>query len=270
MPRFEPFDWYRTPLYYDIIFDADTPQEADFLDAMARFYLPESIGPTASNPVRVLEPACGTGRLVAALARRGYAVRGFDLAEPSLAFARRRLDAAGLHAELHHAAMQEFDLGEKRFDLAHCLVSSFKYLLSEDDARSHLRCVARALKPGGVYVLGLHLTDYADRARNRERWTARRDALHVVCNIQGWPADRRARIERVRSRLTVTDERTGEVRRCETTWSFRTYSLRQLRTLLDSVLEFEHIETYDFRHDPMRPIPFDGRQLDNVLILRRR
>ena len=44
------------------------------------------------------------------------------------------------------------------FDLAHCLVSTFKYLLTEAAARAHLRSVARALRPGGVYALGFHLS----------------------------------------------------------------------------------------------------------------
>ena len=30
MPRYEVFDWYENPLYYDVIFDVDTETEASF------------------------------------------------------------------------------------------------------------------------------------------------------------------------------------------------------------------------------------------------
>jgi SAM-dependent methyltransferase len=260
MPRYEPIDWYDEALCYDIIFNADTSEEADFLEAVHARH-----GRTGGRGV--LEPACGTGRLVAALAERGWRVTGFDIADGSLEFARRRLRERGVHADLRHARLERFAF-RQRFDLAHCLVSTFKYLLNESTAEAHLKCVAAALKPGGVYVLGLHLTDYADRGRNRERWVADRDGIEVVCNIQGWPANRRSRTERVRSRLTV---REGDiVRRFETNWTFRTYSLRQLRALLGRVPQLEHVATYDFNHDIEGPVPLDGEQLDVVLVLRRR
>ncbi len=71
MTRFENIDWYDTPRYYDIVFDAGTAVECDFLESMKRSY-----GLSRGN--RVLEPACGSGRLVAEMARRGYAVSAFD------------------------------------------------------------------------------------------------------------------------------------------------------------------------------------------------
>ena len=62
--------------------------------------------------------------------------------------------------------------------------------------------VDTALRPGGVFALGLHLTDYAQDRRQRERWVGRRGGTQVVCNLQSWPPDRRRRRERLRSRLT--------------------------------------------------------------------
>ncbi|MDY7110382.1 MAG: class I SAM-dependent methyltransferase [Planctomycetota bacterium] len=259
MPRYEPFDWYEDARYYDIIFDTDTRREMAFLEAAQQRY-----GLTRGR--RMLEPACGSGRLVAAAAARGSRVTGFDISDGMLRFARQRLRARGLGARLVKAPMEDFSFREK-FDIAHCLISTFKYLPSEETARAHLRCVAEALKPGGIYVLGLHLTDYADRSCAHERWVGRRRGVEVVCNIRSWPADRRRRTERVRSRLIVR-QRGGE-RRLETEWSFRTYSLRQLKSLLRSEPRLERVATHDFHCEIDRPIAFDGSQLDNVLILRR-
>lgn len=259
MPRYEPFDWYEDARYYDIIFDADTRQEIRFLEAVQDRH-------GLRRGRRMLEPACGSGRLVAAAAARGYRVTGLDISEGMLNFARRRLRARHLAARLVNARMEDFSFPEQ-FDIAHCVISTFKYLLSEEAAGAHLRCVAAALKPGGVYVLGLHLADYADRTCSHERWVARRGGVEVICNIRSWPADRRRRTERVRSRLIV--RRQGRERRLETQWMFRTYGLGQLRSLLRSVPQLAHVATYDFHCDIERPIAFDGRQLDNVLILRR-
>lgn len=260
MPRYEVFDWYENPLYYDVIFDVDTETEASFVEAVYERHV-------QTRGRRMLEPACGSGRLVAAMTRRGFNVTGFDLSQAMLQFARQRLRRKHLKARLVEARLESFSFAVK-FDIAHCLVSTFKYLLSEKAARSHLQRIADALNPGGVYVLGLHLTDYSDRARRRERWLGSRGRTRVICNIQSWPADRRARTEHVRSRLIVRCN--NDVRRYETHWTFRSYNLSQLKSLLRSVPELEHVATYDFSHDIDCPIAFDGTQLDTVLILRRR
>lgn len=263
MPRFEEIDWYDTPLYYDLVFDVGTVEEADFLEAAhSRWALP------AGRGRRVLEPACGSGRLVVELARRGWRVQGSDLSRPMLDHAAERLAGAGLQAKLSVQDMSDLRLGAARFDLAHCLVSTFKYLLDEKTAEAHLRGVAEALRPGGIYVLGFHLTDYEDDRRNRERWVVERGRTRVVCNIQGWPPDRKRRREAVRSRLVVHE---GERElRSETSWEFRTYDAAQVRRLLRRVPELEHVATRDFNYRIDEELDLDGEHLDVVLVLRRR
>ena len=261
---FTELDWYETPRFYDLIFDQDTETEVDFLEGA---YARHASGATGRRrPPSAYEPACGSGRLVAALARRGWRVSGADLSQSMLAYAGAGGARAGLEATLVEGDMAQHR-PRGRFDLAHCLVSTFKYLASEADARSHLECVAGALRPGGIYVLGFHLTDYARRTRSRERWVAEEDGTRVVCNIQGWPADARARSERVRSRLVVTEA--GAQRRSETSWTFRTYDARQTRALLRSVPALEHVATYDFHYDLEEPRVLGDEQLDTILILRR-
>lgn len=257
-------DWYEQPRDYDIVFNADTRKEADFLEALAARH---GLGRAFERGARVLEPACGSGRLVEELAARGQRVTGFDASASMLRYARERLARRGLRAKLVQARLEDFAL-RGPFELAHCLVSTFKYVLDETGARAHLAQVARALAPGGLYVLGFHLSDYADRRRTRERWQARRARVHVTCNIQSWPADRRTRLERVRSRLLVRGD--GAPRRYETSWDFRTYDAAQFRRTLRSVPELEHLETFGFDYELARPLPFDGERLDCVLVLRKR
>jgi SAM-dependent methyltransferase len=258
--REEAADWYDLPLYYDIIFDGGTETEADFLVAMHERH-------GQSRGKNILEPACGTGRLLAEMARRGFRGHGIDRNPAMLAFARERMASERLPVRLSRGNLQDFRV-RGSFDLAFCLVSTFKYLLSEAEALSHLRCVGRVVKPGGLYVLGLHLTDYSDRTSSRERWTGRRDGVRVVSNLQTWPADRRRRRERLRVRLRV-EEVARPARVFETRWEFRTYGPVQIRSLLRATQEWELVAVHDFTHDPQHEIRLGGRWLDAVLILRR-
>ncbi len=264
MPKYETLDWYETPLWYDVVFEEDTRKEGDFLEtAFERF----GRVVRRRSPRRVLEPACGSGRLLEEMARRGWRPTGFDLSRPMLDFAGQRLARAKQVADLRTARMESFHFRE-RFELAHCLVSTFKYLLDERSARSHLQCVADALLPGGIYLLGFHLTTYDWPFAQHERWVGHRDGVEVVCNIHSWPPEQAKRREKVRSRLIVKDG--VKLRHTESSWWFRTYDARQARRLLHSVPMLEHVATYDFCYDWTRPRDLDDRQLDTLLILRRR
>lgn len=257
---FTEHDWYDTPTYYDIVFAADTPLECDFLEGILQRY-----GKTRGK--NILEPACGSGRLVESMAARGYAVTGFDKNQAMLDYAKARLEKLRLRANLAYGAMESFSY-KQRFDLAHCLVSTFKYLLDESAAHSHLQCVADSLKVGGLYALGFHLSDYEDTRCSRERWFGQRDGLSVTCNIQSWPADKRSRLEAIRSRLVV--RKRSKTQRTETHWQFRTYNVAQMKRLLRSVAAFEHVGTYDFTYNLNKPRAFDDNQLDTLLVLRRK
>ena len=119
MSKFEQFDWYRDPKYYDIVFDVDSSVEAAFLEAVRKKYV-------LSKGSWALEPACGSGRLLAELAARGYKVCGFDSNPSMLAQARKRLRRHGVIAKLKRMDFADFSFGKRKFDLAFCLVNSFK------------------------------------------------------------------------------------------------------------------------------------------------
>lgn len=252
-------DWYDLPAYYDLVFDGLTVAEAAFIDGLAHRHV-------SGRRRRILEPACGSGRLLAALARRGYEVAGFDASQPMLDFARQRLASLGLEASLSLQRLEDFRY-RRKFDLAHCMVSSFKYVLTEEDARSHLQCVARAVRRGGIYVLGFHLTEYEDQTVDRERWSGQRDGVRVICTIRSEPPQRRSRTESIRSRMSVTEG--GKTRRFETHWTFRTYSVGQFRALLRSVPEWKLVATHDFDYDLDRASVMGRDRLDTVAVLKR-
>ncbi|MFT6108586.1 MAG: SAM-dependent methyltransferase [Planctomycetota bacterium] len=261
--RYEEFDWYETPKYYDAIFDVDSDVEGGFLEAAFE----KHATPSPKGRRRVLEPACGSGRLMVEMASRGWKVHGFDLEPNMVKFSKERLTESGLKGTASVGNMANFEV-RGTFDLAHCFVSTFKYLLTEEDARGHLQSVARALRPGGIYALGFHLSwyDYVDKTH--ERWVAEKDGAHVTCTISGWPADRKTRREKVQARMKVLED--GVEKRAQTTWDFRSYDARQVRSLVRSVPELEHVETYDFHYEIDEPQKFSDEQCDTLLILRKR
>ncbi|MFT4637842.1 MAG: SAM-dependent methyltransferase [Verrucomicrobiales bacterium] len=258
---FRQVDLYDHPHYYDVIFDDGSAEEADFLEAVHREY-----GPSKGRK-GVLEPACGTGRLIIEMAKRGYPAHGFDASAPMLEYARKRAGQEGVQLRLTEQRMEDFKLASL-VPLAFSLISSFKYLLTEALALAHLRCISEVLVEGGVFVLGLHLTDYARDHPVHERWVVERDGVEVVCNTRSWPADRRRRRERVRNRLTVTDAK--DIKRHESSWEFRTYSAAQLRQLLKKVPELERVAAFDFSYDLNDPRALDDSQEDIALVLRKR
>ena len=259
----EQRDWYDTPLYYDIIFDADTPKEGAFLQA-----LHEHFGRSGKSR-QLLEPACGSGRLVSEMARRGWKVSGFDGNARMLDFAKDRLKQQGLKARIWEDWMQSFELPKvQTFDFAHCLVSTFKYLLKEQDALACLQRTAAVLKPGAIFALGVHLTDYSSQKEEHERWVAERDGIKVTCNTHTWSADRKKRLEDLRTRLRIQDNNRRHVQ--ETRWQFRTYNASQMQGLLAKVLAFELVASYDFTYDLLSPRELDDSYSDVVLVLKKK
>jgi len=298
MPTYEPFDWYETPVYYDIIYDVDTKKDATFLEQCyalhASTFAPkptaarsDAVGSNAvgSTPLNILEPACGTGRTMAELASRGHRVAGVDLSKGMLDYARKRFKQHGVNGELVHGPMQDFDLRDfpmKRrgsaaqasggsFDLAHILVSSFKYLQTEEDAADCLNTICDHLRIGGVFLLGIHLTEPDDDNRYLERWRAQRGNTDVICTVRTNPPNHKARTEDLRSRIVVRNLKKpkADPKRYESNWTFRTYSPAQLRSLLRKAPRFKHVATYDFHHEINKKTSIDGDDLGVVLVLRR-
>jgi len=256
--------WYDTPLYYEIVYQDYTRPETHFLEAIARRH-----GPVPKGPMHILEPACGSGRLLESLARKGHAVNGFDLNPNMLRYARDRLKTAHLRGMVWRDKLESFRAPPKAgFDLAHCLVSTFKYILTEAGARSHLRRVAAALRPGGLYVLGLHLTDYSQSEPDHERWVRRRGEIRVTSDTWSDIPNRRTRLEACRTRMRMTHG--GKRWEEETLWDFRTYSPRELQSLLRSVPEFELVACHDFHYELRRQRKIEDGAGDIVLILRRK
>ena len=240
-------DWYRYAEEYDVWFSWDPATERDFvLGASERWGI--------AGPSRILEPMCGPGRLLRAMP--GWAV-GLDIRPEMVRHASRtnsvfRADAA------------RFAVKEGSFDLAFNLIDSFRHLRPEQAAHDHLRCVAHALRPGAVYVLGLEINGDIPADVYRDSWEIERDGTMVRGFVEGvGDADPTRRTETMR----VVYEVNGEER--EFFHTMRTYTRRQIEDLIDDEASFEIAAVTDRHYDLEHPIELSEVAGSGVLVLRK-
>ncbi|MBM82708.1 MAG: SAM-dependent methyltransferase [Planctomycetaceae bacterium] len=251
---------YDYPQYWDLAFRDETPFEADFIQAAATKYCPFKAG-------RLLEFGCGGGRLVIEMASRGFDVAGFDLSEPAIKYLKRRLRRSRLSAEVYVDDMTEFRR-KKKADVGYCMINTFRHLANEAEAISHLKCVAAALRKGGIYILGLHLLPPDADEEDGERWTARHGQTKVTMTLRVLEFHRRQRYEIVRFSMRVS--RAGRDLRFRTDYRLRIYTAAQMKALINSGPEFELLNVYDFCYEIEEPLKLNDDLGDTVLILQRR
>jgi SAM-dependent methyltransferase len=118
---------------------------------------------------RVLDIACGPGRISVPLARRGARVTGVDRSAPLLARARAQAAQVEVTLALARADMRALPF-RARFDAATLVYSSLGYG-TDDDSLAALRAARTALVPGGRLVLDLvHRDRYARDAGIEREW----------------------------------------------------------------------------------------------------
>ena len=234
-------DWYDRAETYDRLFGWDPAVERDFvLAASARHGI--------EGPRRILEPFCGSGRLLRAMP--GTAI-GFDL-NPNMV---RYAAARGL--KVFRADAGRFAVAPGTFDLAYCLIDSFRHLLRVSEAAGHLRSVARALRPGAVYVLGL---DLMPGDESFEIWE--HDGVRALVRCLG-DVDPDTRIGTLHFRMECGDET------IESFSPMLTYTPRQLEDLIDGEASFEIAAVFDLAYDLENPVELDEIEGSAVLVLRR-
>ncbi|HZZ27769.1 MAG TPA: class I SAM-dependent methyltransferase [Pirellulales bacterium] len=281
--------WFDYPQWFEIGFENETKKEADFFE--------KAFDRWCKFPVRkLLEPACGSGRIVVEMARRGYDVTGFDLSQPSLDLLRQKLKRRKLKAHVLKADMTNFRF-PKRFDAACCTFNSFRILTTETAARSHLQSVGAALRPGGLFFLGLHLAPPDAEPLGMERWVGQRGRTHVTSTLRVIASDEKRRVERLRINLLVRQYgRNGNgqdhphtngksnggkknrtingtpatITRLRDEFDYRLYTAAQIRRLFKSVRQLELVEVFDFWYDMSEPQKLDNELCDALFVLRRR
>ncbi len=249
------------PKYYDLIYRAGCNEELAFLLACFDRH--------AGRPVRrIFEPACGTGRLLVRLARCGFEVAGNDLNSHAVRYCNDRLARHGFPRSARVGDMAAFRVPQPA-DAAFNLINSFRHLLSEAAAISHLRCVAGALARGGLYLLGLHLTPTRGPVVvEDESWSARRGRLSA--DLHMWTRKRDVRRRREVLGLTIDVATPARRLRIRDEMHYRTYTAPQVRRLLADVPRLEVVQTFDFCYEVDHPIVVGPETEDVIYVLRKR
>jgi SAM-dependent methyltransferase len=205
--------------------------------------------------------------LLIKLAQAGYGVSGNDLNPKAVTFCNKRLKRNGFGDPVTLGDMSDFRV-KRRFDAGFNTINSFRHLPTEEQARSHLQCMAEATSKGGLYVLGLHLIPTRGDRNEEESWSARRGNLVVNSHMWSKAIDTRRRMEILG--LTLDVYTPTEQFSINDEMFYRTYNKRQLESLIASVADWEIVESYDFAYEIDDPISVDATTEDVVYILRKR
>ncbi len=136
MQQFEGYE----PEYYDLTYGKHAED--------VNFYL--NLAKEAKG--KVLEIACGSGRVYLELLRAGVDIRGIDLSEIMLNALKRKAAEMKLQSKVSLADMRDFSLDET-FDMIIIPAQSFLHNITADDQLRTLKCCRNHLADNGRLVL---------------------------------------------------------------------------------------------------------------------
>jgi SAM-dependent methyltransferase len=251
---------YTAPRLYEIAFDMNRRGEVDFLA--------HCFGRYAKKPVRrVIDIACGTGPHLVRLAERGYRMTGLDLSSKNIAFLGERLTAKRLDAELIVGDMTDFRLA-RPVDAAICMQDSQGHLLTNEQLLAHLRSVARALRPGGVYVFDRYMASSWTNPARSWSWSRRRGRLIVRASFSALhDVDPVSQVFRERMTLEAIENGTRRVYR--QVHRSRMVFPQELRALVDLAGGFEFVQWF-FGFKPHQVLERSKHPLLMVVVLRKK
>ncbi len=250
---------YDYPKYYDLVYGSDWKAELDFLLGCFDQFVDGDVQ-------RVFEPACGTGRLLYRMGKLGIEGHGNDLNPHAVKYCNERVNRHQLPVKVEVGDMSRFVVTEK-FDAAFNTINSFRHLNSEELAYRHLVCVRDAVRPGGIYVLGLHLAPLVGETCDGESWSASRGHLTVNTSIELLERNYPERFEKFS--MTSDIYTPTDSFRINDQLIFRTYTAQQIKQLIDRVEGIRIESVFDFSYDLTTPIELDSSVEDVVLILKR-
>ena len=251
---------YTAPRLYEIAFDMNRKGEVDFLVHCFRHY--------ARRPVRrVLDIACGTGPHLVRLAERDYEMSGLDLSSKNIEFLRERLAAKDSRAELLVGDMTDFRF-RRPLDAAICMQDSQGHLLTNEQLIAHLRCVARALSRGGVYVFDRYMASSWTNPARSWSWSRRRGRLIVRASFSALhDVDPVSQVFRERMTLEAVENGTRRVYR--QTHRSRMVFPQELRALVELAGRFEFVQWF-FGFKPHQVLERSRHPLLMVVVLRKK
>ena len=182
---------------------------------------------------KVLDLCCGCGRHAIELKKHGYDVIGLDLSSELLDQARSHASQRDLDVRFIRCDMREIPY-ENHFDLIANFFTSFGYFEDDSDNQKVLLSIAKALKPGGKFLIDYMNPDCVARNLVEKDEKEISEGLHII--QERWIDTSTRRINK-----KITMIRNGK----ESVYkeSVRMYSHREIRDML-SMTGLKLTETY--------------------------
>lgn len=147
----------------------------------------------APLPGRVLDLACGTGKVGSEMLRRGYKVVGADLSEPMV----RQCGQQDPPLPAIVADARALGFTGESFDLIVCLYDSLNYILEPEGFSAAMAEAYRTLRPGGLFIFDLNTaralstgmftqSDMTGPDPLHYDWQAHWDPKTHLCQVDMW------------------------------------------------------------------------------------
>jgi SAM-dependent methyltransferase len=173
LPTQIPDDWYATAIDAASAEMAWTDRTGAEVDLVAKILQPR-------GDEHVLDMACGSGRHLLELRRRGFEVVGADISPDLIEIARRDAAEENLDVVFALADLRELDF-DSEFDLVLNLNDgAIGYLESDEENLRTLEVISRALRPGGRNLIQLPNVLYAKDRLPQRSWIPADGMIELV------------------------------------------------------------------------------------------
>lgn len=155
--------------YKNLLTPKRTKEEVDFIVKKLRL----------KKEAKILDLACGHGRHAVEFARRGFDVVGFDLNAFFLKEAEMSAKRARVRVRWMRGDMRRLPF-KSEFDVVVNLFTAFGYFARDADDQKVLAAVARALRPGGTFILDVSNRERILRLYQEKDWEMYPDGTIVL------------------------------------------------------------------------------------------
>ena len=137
-------------------------------------------GEPPNLPKSFLDIGAGPATNAIEMAKRGIESLALDYSMEMVRYGSESAKKSGINLKYFQGDMRNFEL-PANVDLAAIFMDSTSYLITNDDVISHLRCVAKVLNPGGLYILEMsHPRDvfFVGKSSSTE-WDCEEDGVKI-------------------------------------------------------------------------------------------
>jgi SAM-dependent methyltransferase len=198
--REEPALYNDNVELYDIAFSWDIDQEVTWL-----------LNRLGNQCISILEPGCGSGRMLKAIAQRGIEIVGLDSSKEGISLAKKHI-APWPNASAVLGDMTNFNL-QRIFTGAICPINTLA-ILSPRELSQHLDSMSRHLRPDARYMaqVAIRNPDVRSARENSIEWESCRDDIRLRTKVWVEDADYKTMREMHVFKITVeAGKRAGEI-----------------------------------------------------------